>query len=100
MKKEKKYELWCEGCRFPDAVRWGDTELMEVAGQWTPVLYDHINDPDPATKTDYHSPYVVRYQFNKEAGKKTGFQKGKHEYFPFPDLETSINPNIRQNPGW
>ena len=29
-----------------------------------------------------------------------GFKTGKHELFPFPDLETSINPNIVQNPGW
>ena len=40
------------------------------------------------------------HNYNKETGKRAGFQKGKHEFFPFPDLETSINPNIRQNPGW
>ena len=100
VKKEKKYEMWCEGCRWADAVRWGDTALMEIAGKSTPVLYDHINDADASTRTDYHSPYVLHFNFNEQAGKKTGFQKGKHEYFPFPDLETSINPNIRQNPGW
>ena len=46
------------------------------------------------------SPYVKHHEYNKEAGKQTGFQKGKHELFPFPTLETSINPNIVQNPGW
>ena len=31
---------------------------------------------------------------------ETGFVKGKHELFPYPFSETSINPNIVQNPGW
>ena len=100
VKNEKMFELWCEGCRFPDCVRWGDTAGMEAAGSDIPTLHDHFIDPDPATKTDYHSPYVVMHNYNKETGKRAGFQKGKHEFFPFPDLETSINPNIRQNPGW
>ena len=63
-------------------------------------LYDHMFDADDATRTDVHSPYVKHHEYNKEAGKQTGFQKGKHELFPFPTLETSINPNIVQNPGW
>ena len=29
-----------------------------------------------------------------------GFQRGKHELFPFPYSETSVNENIKQNPGW
>jgi hypothetical protein len=29
-----------------------------------------------------------------------GFRKGKHELFPFPFSETSVNENIVQNPGW
>ncbi|MBR5432572.1 MAG: RagB/SusD family nutrient uptake outer membrane protein [Bacteroidales bacterium] len=100
VKNEKMFELWCEGCRFADCVRWGDTAGMEAAGGLIPTLYDHINDTDASTKTDYHSPYLVFRNYNQETGKRAGFQKGKHEFFPFPDLETSINPNIVQNPGW
>lgn len=100
VKKEKKLELFTESCRFADCVRWGDTAGMEVSGKSIPTLYDHMFDVDAATKTDYHSPYVKFYDYNGEAGKRVGFQKGKHELFPFPDLETTINPNIVQNPGW
>ncbi|MDO5442094.1 MAG: RagB/SusD family nutrient uptake outer membrane protein, partial [Bacteroidia bacterium] len=100
VKKEKKFELWCEGCRWADCVRWGDTAGMEKSGSLIPTLHDHFIDTDPATKTDYHSGYVEYKDYNTPAGKSAGFQKGKHEFFPFPSLETSINPNIRQNPGW
>ena len=77
-----------------------NTAGMETAGTNLPTLYDHMFDADDATRTDVHSPYVKHHEYNKEAGKQTGFQKGKHELFPFPTLETSINPNIVQNPGW
>lgn len=100
VKKEKKFELFTESCRFADCVRWGDTAGMETAGTNLPTLYDHLFDADDATRTDVHSPYVKHHEYNKEADRQTGFQKGKHELFPFPTLETSINPNIVQNPGW
>lgn len=100
VKKEKLFELFTEGSRYPDCVRWGDTAGMEISGKSIPTLYDHMIDPDESTRTNYHSPYVIYRDYNGEAGTKVGFQKGKHELFPFPNLETSINPNIVQNPGW
>ncbi len=100
VKKEKKFELFTESCRYFDCVRWGDTAGMEISGKSIPTLYDHFIDVDESTRTDYHSPYVIYRDYNGEAGKKVGYQKGKHELFPFPTLEVSINPNIKQNPGW
>ena len=100
VKKEKKFELFTESCRWADCVRWGDIAGMEKSGTSIPTLYDHMIDPDESTRTDYHSPYVIYRDYNGQAGKRVGFQKGKHELFPFPTLEVSINPNIRQNPGW
>ncbi len=104
VKKEKKFELWCEGCRFLDCVRWGDLDGMMKAGNDIPTLKDHFFDADPATKTATPQAYVTYHNYNDDPqygnGKKHGFEKGKHEFFPFPVLETSINPNIRQNPGW
>ena len=33
LKKEKSYELWLEGSRWLDLVRWGDTDRVKKAGQ-------------------------------------------------------------------
>jgi len=102
VKKEKKFELWLECCRYPDCVRWGDTAGMEASGNHVPTLYDSyfVEDPSTGQKTPYHHGFVVYNDFNKGIGRDCGFKKGKHEFFPFPDAVTSINPNIRQNPGW
>lgn len=102
VKKEKKFELWTEGCRWADCVRWGDLDGMKKAGQSIPTLYDHFFDADESTRTETHEFYVVYKNFNETNPSITeyGFKEGKHEFFPFPNLETSINPNIVQNPGW
>lgn len=104
VKKEKKFEMWTEGCRFPDCVRWGDLEGMKAAGNLIPTLKDHFFDADESTRTAEHQAYVEFHNFNDDptygGGKDHGFVVGKHEYFPFPTLETTINPNIVQNPGW
>jgi hypothetical protein len=75
---------------------------MKKAGQSIPTLFDHYFDADESTRTETHEFYVVYKNFNETNPSITeyGFKEGKHEYFPFPNLETSINPNIVQNPGW
>ena len=102
VKKEKKFEMWTECCRFADCLRWGDLEGMKKAGSDVPTLKDsffYAENPTPE-----HHAVVTMHNFNDDPaygnGKEHGFKTGKHELFPFPDLETSINPNIVQNPGW
>ena len=123
VEREKKFELWLEGCRWPDMVRWGHTDGVVNAGSAVPVLYDKlIREPvwedvlDPetgkvATKADENVTwqhgseensryYTVDTHEAKDKGSNVGFKAGKHELFPFPYTVTSINPNITQNPGW
>ena len=63
------------------------------------AIFFYAEDPAP----EYHAA-VTMHNLNDDPaygnGKEHGFKTGKHELFPFPDLETSINPNIVQNPGW
>jgi hypothetical protein len=28
------------------------------------------------------------------------FTEGKHEYFPIPQIEIDLNPNLKQNPNY
>lgn len=104
VKREKNYEMWLEGTRWPDMVRWGKTDKNEFAiakkaGYDHPTLYDAY-----FTKGESKHRFYVEYangdQLPREKGFKVGFQEGKHERFPFPYGQTSINPNLRQNPGW
>lgn len=93
VKKERNYELWAEGARWIDMKRWNEFEKVKTAGKHIPSLKDAINDGEPN-----HRGYITYSEPN--ADKKVGFQAGKHEYFPFPYAVTSINPNLKQNPGW
>ncbi|MDP4201865.1 MAG: RagB/SusD family nutrient uptake outer membrane protein [Bacteroidota bacterium] len=98
VKKERNFELWMEGSRWIDMKRWNEFDKAKTAGKHIPSLKDHFFDSDPSTKTTTHVGYVTYSEPN--AGKTVGFQAGKHEWFPYPYSETSINPNIKQNPGW
>ena len=45
LKKEKSYELWLEGCRWFDIMRWNDTKAIErltKAGTVVPHLFDKV----------------------------------------------------------
>ncbi len=91
VKNEKAYEMWLEMVRFPDMVRWGDTDGIVNNGKNIPSTYDAF-----FTKGEAKHRLYVEYS-NPNKG-QTGFVKGKHEYFPFPHMATAINPNLQQNP--
>lgn len=91
VKNEKSYEMWLEAVRFPDMVRWGDTDGVVNNGKDIPSTFDAF-----FTKGEPKHRLYVEYA-NPNKG-KTGFVKGKHEYFAYPFAATSINPNLKQNP--
>ena len=106
LKREKKLELWLEGCRWADLVRWGDTDGVKNAAQKVPVLYDKMSRPVAASDEGVtYDPkdnrfYCVVSHAAKDRGDKVGFVAGKHEYFPYPNNVITVNPNLKQNPGW
>lgn len=91
VKNEKAYEMWIEGVRFPDMVRWGDTDGVVDNGKNIPSTYDAF-----FTKGEPKHRIYVEYS-NPNRG-QTGFVKGKHEYFAYPFTTISRNPNLKQNP--
>ncbi|MBO7575584.1 MAG: RagB/SusD family nutrient uptake outer membrane protein [Bacteroidales bacterium] len=108
LKKEKSYELWLEGSRWLDLIRWGDTERVKQAGQAVPKLFDKIHRAPKAGETpiwQYGSEansrfYMVNTHEAIDKGHTVGFQTGKHEFFPFPVSVMDKNPNLVQNPNW
>lgn len=112
LKKEKSYELWLEGCRWFDILRWNDAEgiaRLKAVGSDVPHLFDKMfrqpkSDDRKVTwenGTEANSRfYTVSSSEAKDKGFKVGFQQGKHELFPFPQTVIDKNPNLVQNPGW
>ncbi len=108
IEREKLLELWLEGNRWPDMVRWGKLDRAAKAGQNVTVLYDRLyREPQAGDEEvrwlngDSNARfYTVKTHQAIDAGHKVGFVAGKHERFPYPSDVISKNPNLVQNPGW
>ena len=109
LKKEKSYELWLEGSRWLDILRWGDTQRVKQAGQDVPKLFDKLyRAPQASDKnvkwengTEANSRfYTISSHEALDANYTVGFKEGKHEFFPYPTSVMDKNPNLVQNPGW
>lgn len=95
---EKQYELWFEGCRWFDIVRWGIAKKC----------FDKVLDNIPYQFDEYFTSggtkphklvYEVRHPF---AAIKVPckFTEGKNEYWPLPQVELDVNKSLHQVRGW
>lgn len=112
LKREKSYELWLEGCRWFDVMRWKDAKAIERlknVGSDCPHVFDKLfraPKADDRKVTWEHGTeansrfYTVSTSAAKDAGFEVGFKEGKHEFFPYPQTVMDKNPNLKQNPGW
>ena len=91
---EKQYELWFEGCRWFDIVRWG------IAKQ----CWDKVLDNVPYQYDEYWTSggtkphklvYEVRHPY-KEANITLSFTEGKNEYWPIPQTVIEVNDQMHQ----
>lgn len=83
IKLERQLELYCEGSRYQDLVRWGDAStVLENQGKSIP--------------TGIFIDNVMVWNSNPAAG----FKVNRNELFPIPFNEISSNPNVKQNPGY
>jgi starch-binding outer membrane protein, SusD/RagB family len=74
---ERRLEFAQEGHRFFDLVRWGIADT-------------------------YLNAYLQKEQTRGVGSvqSNTNFQKGKHEYFPIPQQEIILDPQLKQNAGY
>lgn len=99
VKSEKRFEMWLEGCRSADLIRWGDLATLKTADYYVPVYKDKLFDGSSSV----HEGYVDESNsdfWKKKYGDKLGFHTGKDEFFPFPKREMDLNPELKQNKGW
>lgn len=98
VKSEKFVEMWLDGTRFQDLVRWGDaaTELKDN-GKYYPNFKDELFTKGAAV----HKGYIDDSDADWCAKLyDVGFKPGKSELFPFPFNAMQLNENLKQNPGY
>jgi hypothetical protein len=90
IKKEKRLELYKEGSRYIDLVRWevlGDADgitasnMLGEQGRYLPTFDGTVNS----------SAFILTAY---------GWKKNRHELLPIPEAELNANSLIEQNPGY
>lgn len=102
VKNEKRFEMWLEGTRWADLVRWGDAaSKLATNGANVPSFLDLMGKEHPETgvMVTKHTGYVTP-EGSTHKGGDYGFKANKHELFPFPFNEIMRNAALVQNPGW
>ncbi len=95
IQKEKRLELWNEGCRFLDLVRWG------LAAQYLGVSDGSMEIPGFTAIHSASDPDDYVWNIETEYVNVThGYVEGQHNVLPIPDKEIMQNDNLIQNSGW
>lgn len=118
---EKQYELWFEGCRFFDLVRWSKQDGLDIKAKFDAVTdnipyqydlffvpkeidVDGVKVPHELYDANYyqkeHKIVAVTKHPLAEAGFTNRFTVGKHEYLPFPEDALNLNPELVQHANW
>lgn len=96
VQNEKWFEMFQDGCRSVDLIRWGKTETLKTQDHEVWNLTDKI-----LTGGSEHEAVVVKDAQSdvfKNAG--AGFKPGKSELLTFPETVINLNKSLKQNPGW
>jgi hypothetical protein len=104
VQKEKMFELWLEGTRSVDLIRWGKTETLEKQGYYVAHLRDELQEGIGGVHKAYidetDDDYPATYYLDEYGEGNIGFKKGKHELLPFPKTVMDLNTALEQNPSW
>jgi hypothetical protein len=88
VKAERRAELYGEGQRFIDLVRWEDAARVLADCGKLRYTFNGV------------APETGNFDIVTSSTGGNGFKSGKNELFPIPSSDRSNNPNLNQNPGW
>lgn len=96
---EKQYEMWWEGCRFPDLVRWDNAGKVSMK-QLFNEQYGGIHKKVPTVFDAYFTKNEPKHRLYVEysAVKYNDFED-KYKYFPFPRERRAAN-KFKNVLGW
>ena len=104
IRRERRVELFMEGFRRLDLMRWKQGKKLEnpdLGMRWddaAKAMYDPDGIATVHTKMDGGVPYIdVMYGTDFAA---PVFDENKDYLYPIPLNVIALNPNIGQNPGW
>ncbi|PZX47571.1 RagB/SusD family nutrient uptake outer membrane protein [Algoriphagus chordae] len=97
IRRERRVELAFEGFRFDDLMRW--KKGAELAN---PVLGVKFNEVDIADASEFEigTDIFLNEDGDVMSNNSYAFDESKNYYFPVPVNELSLNPNLKQTPGW
>jgi hypothetical protein len=122
VKKEKAWELWFEGCRYQDLMRWsklGDNDAftkegmdhLKGQGKHVPNLCDKLSESPNEVEANWEDLvwengsesnsrfFIIHTHDAMDAHYEVGWQE-KHRLFPYPQTLMDNNPALHQQKGW
>lgn len=97
IRRERRVELASECLRYDDIIRWktAETELPQaiLGAKFDRDAYSGMI-PGKDINLDEEGYIIV------QSGSSRSFDPAKHYLFPLPLRELSLNPELKQNPGW
>ena len=105
--EEKQYEMWFEGCRFPDLVRWSKKGLVNLDDIYNKSGI-HENSKVPTCfdeffiegKPGYQKEHKLYVEYNSSDPIIFNKFEDKYMYYMFPRDYKTCNPNLKDVLGW
>jgi hypothetical protein len=97
IRRERKVELFGEGYRWDDLMRWSAHKLF-IGKRPQGAFYTAEFKAKNKTLTSDAQGYLDPYQ--KSIPNGYGFNPSRDYLLPIPTNEITLNPKLTQNPGW